>query len=173
MNRPSGGPRRHSATSLHIAQRFVSNVHPFHIILTYQWRPVSIITILSCKNNIQIIANFNIRQRDSKLNAVCETLRCYYLNTIAISPNPFFLPNNSVFLVPLWSERDFIFFIINLNRGRTFDDLSFNIAYRHYLKRIKIAVVENLSASKLVVFQSECIIYRFYHIRWENCNISN
>lgn len=86
------------------------------------------------------------------------------------SPIPF-LTDVSIFFVPSAVERELRSFILNSTRGRTSDNLSFSVAYRHYLKRIKIAVVENSSASKLVLL-SKCIIYRLGRIRRER-DISN
>jgi hypothetical protein len=75
-----------------------------------------------------------------------------------------FLPDASILFLPIPQKQDFHSFILNTTRGRSLNDLSFSVAYRHYLKRIKIAVVENLSASKLVLL-AECIIYRLRRIR--------
>lgn len=123
------------------------------------------------QDNIQIAANGDIRQRRQLKGPAAAALLLSQHHRALTSPIPF-LAGASVSLHPRSDERDLRSFILNSTRGRYFDDLSFSVAYRHYLKRIKIAVVENLSASKLVLL-SECIIYRFSRIRCTGCDISN
>lgn len=90
-------------------------------------------------------------------------MHCYYPTTSTLSPILFLFcqTSSSPSFLPDESETHTSSLTLNSSYGRSADDLSFSVAYRHYLKRIKTEVVENLSATKLVLL-SECIIYRLY-----------
>lgn len=78
-----------------------------------------------------------------------------------------FFSDVSVLFLQQHNERNLQSVILNSSQGRSSGDLSSRVAHRHYSKRITAVVVENLSASKLVLL-SEYIIYQFCYVPLES-----